>query len=50
VFSIPNQLITDLERLVTEPPIQQPTPTPAPIPTLTPTPEVTPTPSPTPGT
>lgn len=50
VFLIASQLVTDLERLVTEPPIQQPTPTPAPIPTLTPTPEVTPTPSPTPGT
>ena len=38
VYLIANQLVTDLDRLVTEPPIQQPTPTPAPIPSPSPTP------------
>jgi hypothetical protein len=47
VFLIANQIVTDLERLVTEPPIQQPTPTPAAIPSPSPasTPEPTPTPT-----
>jgi hypothetical protein len=36
VFLIQNQLATDLERLVNEPPIQQPTATPAPTPSPTP--------------
>jgi hypothetical protein len=38
VFLVQNQLVTDLERLVNEPPIQQPTPTPAPTPAPSPTP------------
>ena len=46
VFVVPNQLVTDMERLVTEPPIQPPTPTPAP--TLPPAPASPPA-APTPG-
>jgi hypothetical protein len=46
VFLISNQLVTDLERFITDPPIQQSTPTPAPIPTVVPTPLPSPSPSP----
>jgi hypothetical protein len=51
VFLIASQLVTDLERLVTEPPIQLPTPTPAAIPSPSPPviPTSTPAPTPTPG-
>lgn len=42
VFLIPNQLVMDLERLVTEPPIQRPTPTPAPIESPSPVPSPAP--------
>jgi hypothetical protein len=45
VFLISNQLIADLERFITDPPVELPTPTPAPIPTTVPTP----LPSPAPG-
>jgi hypothetical protein len=38
VFLVQNQLVTDLERLVNEPPIQQPTSTPAPTSAPSPTP------------
>ncbi|HYU17312.1 MAG TPA: DUF4340 domain-containing protein [Chloroflexota bacterium] len=46
VFVVSNALVQDLERLITEPPRQPPTPTPAP--TATPTPEAEPTATPTP--
>jgi hypothetical protein len=46
VFLIPNQLVSDLDRLVTDPPIQQPTPTPAPIPPPIPSPSPEPTATP----
>ena len=45
VFTVTNQLVQDLERLVTDPPIQLPTPTPAEIPT----PPEAPSPSPSPS-
>jgi hypothetical protein len=45
VFTVANQLVQDLERLVTDPPIQLPTPTPAEIPT----PPEPPSPSPSPS-
>ncbi len=45
VYLVPNQLATDLERLISDPPIQRPTPTPAPIPSPEPSPDASPTPS-----
>lgn len=45
VYLIPNTLVSDVDRLVTDPPIQRPTPTPAPIPPP-PSPEASPSPTP----
>jgi uncharacterized protein DUF4340 len=48
VYLVSSQLGTDLERLITDPPIERPTPTPAPIPPP-PSPAASPEPAPTPG-